>query len=106
MAAARVALGPGPDGQVLVTHLHSGIDMTRKLIRCLCPAEWLNDEVMNLYMGLLQARRRGLGHPRYCMQSGRDLSASTVAAGRCWWPADMLWSSGRPYLPRPLCGEA
>ena len=56
-AAARAALGPGPEGQILVTHLHSGIDMTRKLIRCLCPAEWLNDEVMNLYMGLLQARR-------------------------------------------------
>ena len=61
-AAARAALGPGPEGQVLVTHLHSGIDMTRKLIRCLCPAEWLNDEVMNLYMGLLQVRRQSLEH--------------------------------------------
>ncbi len=62
LAAARGALGPGPEGQVLVTHLHSGIDMTRKLIRCLCPAEWLNDEVMNLYMGLLQVRSRAPGH--------------------------------------------
>jgi len=56
LAAARAALGPGADREVLVTHLRSGIDMTRKLIRCLRPQEWLNDEVMNLYMGLLQAR--------------------------------------------------
>ncbi|KAK9845918.1 hypothetical protein WJX81_005972 [Elliptochloris bilobata] len=56
MAAARAALGPGQEREVLVTHLNSGIDMTRKLIRCLRPSGWLNDEVMNLYMGLLQDR--------------------------------------------------
>lgn len=79
-AAARAALGPGPEGQVLVTHLHSGIDMTRKLIRCLCPAEWLNDEVMNLYMGLLQVRRQTLEHPCLSKRWGMSLWASRLMA--------------------------
>lgn len=39
---------------VQVTHKRSGIEMTRKLIQCLLPGAWLNDEVMNMYMGLLQ----------------------------------------------------
>lgn len=35
-------------------HKGTNIEMTRKLLACLKPPAWLNDEVMNLYVGLLQ----------------------------------------------------
>ena len=50
------AFAPGPDSEVLVEHTHSGIDVARKDIRTLRTRQWLNDEVMNVYMGLLQVR--------------------------------------------------
>lgn len=48
------AFAPGPDSEVLVEHTHSGVDVARKDIRTLRTRQWLNDEVMNVYMGLLQ----------------------------------------------------
>lgn len=48
------AFAPGPDSEVLVEHVHSGVDIARKDIRTLRSRQWLNDEVMNVYMGLLQ----------------------------------------------------
>ena len=50
------AFAPGPDSEVLVEHTHSGVDVARKDIRTLRTRQWLNDEVMNVYMGLLQVR--------------------------------------------------
>ena len=38
--------------EVLV--LHANIDMTREHIACLHGLNWLNDEVINMYMALLQ----------------------------------------------------
>jgi len=35
-------------------HKPSNIEMPRRLLRCLNGLDWLNDEVMNIYMGLLQ----------------------------------------------------
>ena len=32
----------------------SNIEMTRRLMACLRGLDWLNDEVINIYMGLLQ----------------------------------------------------
>ena len=35
-------------------HKPSNIEMPRRLLRCLRGLDWLNDEVINIYMGLLQ----------------------------------------------------
>ncbi|KAK9826046.1 hypothetical protein WJX74_007714 [Apatococcus lobatus] len=40
--------------EILVTH--ANIDMTRRHIACLHSLTWLNDEVINMYMALLQER--------------------------------------------------
>lgn len=48
----------------LVMHQRSQIEIRRKDIACMAPLEWLNDEVINLYMSLLlerDMRRRILG---------------------------------------------
>ena len=48
------AFAPGLESEVLVEHVHSGVDIARKDIRTLRSRQWLNDEIMNVYMGLLQ----------------------------------------------------
>lgn len=53
MQAAK-GLGPGPAEEVVAYHKPSNIDMPRRLLRCLKGLDWLNDEVINIYMGLLQ----------------------------------------------------
>ena len=50
------AFAPGPDSEQLLQHVHSGVDVARKDIQTLKSRQWLNDEVMNVYMGLLQVR--------------------------------------------------
>lgn len=37
-----------------------GVPLTNKLMACLGPNEWLNDEIINAYMSLLNARSRSL----------------------------------------------
>lgn len=51
--AKAFAKGQG-EKEELVDHKHSGVVITRKDIRTLASRAWLNDEVMNIYMGLLQ----------------------------------------------------
>ncbi|CAH2054740.1 unnamed protein product [Thlaspi arvense] len=41
---------------ILVTHENSNIDITGETLRCLKPGQWLNDEVINLYLVLLKER--------------------------------------------------
>ncbi|KAJ0234127.1 Ubiquitin-like-specific protease 1A [Hirschfeldia incana] len=41
---------------ILVTHENSNIDITGATLRCLQPGQWLNDEVINLYLVLLKER--------------------------------------------------
>ncbi|KFK38085.1 hypothetical protein AALP_AA3G067700 [Arabis alpina] len=41
---------------ILVTHKNSNIDITGEKLRCLRPGQWLNDEVINLYLVLLKER--------------------------------------------------
>ncbi|CAH8353313.1 unnamed protein product [Eruca vesicaria subsp. sativa] len=41
---------------ILVTHENSNIDITVEKLRCLKPGQWLNDEVINLYLVLLKER--------------------------------------------------
>jgi sentrin-specific protease 1 len=48
------ALGPGDPAEILVHHKGSNIEMTRRLMACLQGTAWLNDEVINIYAGLLQ----------------------------------------------------
>lgn len=50
------ALSPGDPNEILVFHKSSNIEMQRRLMACLRGLNWLNDEVMNLYMGLLLVR--------------------------------------------------
>ena len=40
--------------QVILYHKNSNISILRKDLLCLQPSTWLNDEVVNVYMGLLQ----------------------------------------------------
>ncbi|KAL1220528.1 Ubiquitin-like-specific protease ESD4 [Cardamine amara subsp. amara] len=42
--------------KVLATHENSNIDITGKVLRCLTPSSWLNDEVINVYLELLKER--------------------------------------------------
>ncbi|CAL9219918.1 unnamed protein product [Arabidopsis halleri] len=44
------------DSNILVAHENSNIEITGKILRCLKPGEWLNDEVINLYLVLLKER--------------------------------------------------
>lgn len=46
--------GPGPLEEVLTKHERACIDLTREHMGCLRRGEWLNDEVMNMYMAMLQ----------------------------------------------------
>ncbi|ESQ49344.1 hypothetical protein EUTSA_v10020659mg [Eutrema salsugineum] len=41
---------------MLVTHKNSNIDITGENLRCLKPGQWLNDEVINLFLVLLKER--------------------------------------------------
>ena len=54
MQAAK-ALGPGAADEIVAYHRPSNIEMPRRLLRCLRGLDWLNDEVINIYMGMLQA---------------------------------------------------
>ena len=54
LEAQSKALAKGPEGQQLVAHTHSNVIITRRDIRTLASRAWLNDEVINVYMGLLQ----------------------------------------------------
>lgn len=44
--------------KVLVTHENSNITITGQVLRCLGPGEWLNDEVINVYLELLKEREK------------------------------------------------
>lgn len=58
------ALSEGPDDEVLVSKFN--VDMTRDKLACLRPQTWLNDEVINFYMKMLQERDDAL-----CAQRNR-----------------------------------
>lgn len=46
-------LAGGPLDQKLLEHA-SGIDITRKHVQCMRVKEWLNDEVINVFMAMMQ----------------------------------------------------
>ena len=61
MPVSHASLRAAPPGEVLAEHKGTSIELKRGDVLCMAPREWLNDEVINLYMGLLQerdARRR------------------------------------------------
>ncbi|KAL4421737.1 hypothetical protein ABPG77_002353 [Micractinium sp. CCAP 211/92] len=65
----EAALSPGPAGEVLVDHPLSSIQLTRRDMACMASLQWLNDEVINLYISLLlerDARRRKQGKGPRC----------------------------------------
>jgi hypothetical protein len=49
-----------PEGEVLLQH-PCGLDVTRRHLQCMRFGEWLNDEVVNVFMALLQVGRRCRG---------------------------------------------
>ncbi len=55
---ANQGLGPGSAEEIVAYHKPSNIEMPRRLLRCLRGLDWLNDEVINMYMGLLQVCTR------------------------------------------------
>lgn len=52
------ALWGGGSHEVLVLHEASNIQITRDILQCLRTGAWLNDEVINVYLGLLKERER------------------------------------------------
>jgi hypothetical protein len=60
------ALAPGgDDAEMLASSSVCNIDISRKDMRCLAGLNWLNDEVINFYMSLLQERELRL-NPGAC----------------------------------------
>ncbi|XP_058075901.1 ubiquitin-like-specific protease ESD4 isoform X1 [Magnolia sinica] len=57
VAVYDALFGPNRRG-VLVTHANSNIVITKEKLMCLRPGEWLNDEVINLYLELLKEREK------------------------------------------------
>ena len=53
----RGAANAGCSHRVCLRVQRFSIKMTRQLIKCLEPRGWLNDEVVNFYMGLLDERQ-------------------------------------------------
>ncbi|KAL7608825.1 hypothetical protein Lser_V15G10465 [Lactuca serriola] len=52
------ALSNSSRRKVLVTHENSNITITGEVLRCLKPCQWLNDEVINVYLELLKEREQ------------------------------------------------
>ncbi len=80
------AFAAGPDEEKLVVHVHSGVDIARKDIRTLRSRQWLNDEVMNVYMGLLQVCICLLCIcPSSCSCIQLSFTALSVQSACCMW---------------------
>ncbi|KAF8094639.1 hypothetical protein N665_0358s0021 [Sinapis alba] len=56
VAAVKHAFSANVLQNILVSHESSNIDITVEKLRCLKPGQWLNDEVINLYLVLLKER--------------------------------------------------
>lgn len=52
------ALNDGPADRVLIQKYQ--VDITRRTLQCLRPLQWLNDEVINFYIQLLDDRDKAL----------------------------------------------
>ncbi|KDO25887.1 hypothetical protein SPRG_08829 [Saprolegnia parasitica CBS 223.65] len=50
----EIALSSGPSNEVLCQKFN--VDITRALIQCLRPGQWLNDEIINFYFQMLAER--------------------------------------------------
>ena len=83
--------------QIVAKHKTTNIDMTRKLIRALRSRQWLNDEIINIYVGLLQV------HPLPPSQiQNRDflLFCSDAYHGSCiCYVRFQHVSCANPYIP-------
>ncbi|KAK2079524.1 hypothetical protein QBZ16_001918 [Prototheca wickerhamii] len=97
--------GAGPPTERLVEHEGSGISLTRHDMATLAPGAWLNDEVINLSMALLQARdaaARGGAAPRthffptfFCNKLYKDGGYDYLAVRR-WTLPKRLKAAGQP----------
>ena len=56
LAISHDVAAAGSLDQVLVEHKRSAIFITRKQMACMARLQWLNDEVINLYIALLVER--------------------------------------------------
>ncbi|OMO53672.1 Peptidase C48, SUMO/Sentrin/Ubl1 [Corchorus capsularis] len=55
-AEVSAALSPRNGRKMLVLHKASSIEIRGEVLQCLRPGQWLNDEVINLYLELLKER--------------------------------------------------
>jgi sentrin-specific protease 1 len=62
----------GNPSEVLASRFN--VEVTRKQLQCLRPAEWLNDEVINFYCKLLEERGK-----------------KNKNAPKCWFPNSFFW---------------
>lgn len=95
---------PTPAGNLLEVlgqlHPRSQIEIRRKDITCMRPLEWLNDEVINLYMSLLQERDMR----RRAVVGGAPWPPGRSRTSACAWEAEHCMCASAPLHPagRPL----
>ncbi|KAG7544213.1 Ulp1 protease family C-terminal catalytic domain, partial [Arabidopsis thaliana x Arabidopsis arenosa] len=56
VAQVKSAFSRSNGMKILVSHKKSNIDISGETLQCLMPNQWLNDEVINLYLELLKER--------------------------------------------------
>ncbi|XVF28313.1 hypothetical protein REPUB_Repub15cG0018700 [Reevesia pubescens] len=56
MAEVSSAFSAKNRNRILISHENSSIDIRGEILQCLKPCQWLNDEVINLYLELLKER--------------------------------------------------
>ena len=97
MQAAK-ALGPGAADEIVAYHRPSNIEMPRRLLRCLRGLDWLNDEVIIIYMGMLQACS-----PPFLLNTCAILFNCQSTQAVAETPAQAGRYSQKSALPIPAC---
>ncbi len=103
----------GNPAEQLVMHERSQIEIKRKDMACMAPMQWLNDEIMNIYMALLLERDMRArskvpppaapcaGHGLLCsgwlLRSLLDLACCAVFGLHCLVSTDALAWAGSVY---------
>ena len=90
-AAAQAVLKKGADpDELILTHKNTNISIMRKDMLCLRPSVWLNDEVVNIYMGLLQV-------PTYCAYVCSVTAGSSPQTSEYW--VSLSWNPAMSLSP-------
>eukprot|EP00899_Mesostigma_viride_P013335 jgi/Mesvir1/22001/Mv11643-RA.1 len=82
LAIVTKALGPGKN-DLLTEHQGGGMEITRERMACLRKGQWLNDDVINMYMELLKDRQREWLEAAAAAATANGKKAGKRAFGLC-----------------------